>query len=44
MVFEGGGTSLFEGIRLACSPAAFRVFRMCGSIARPFYLAELGGV
>jgi hypothetical protein len=41
-VFEGDGTSLFEGIRLAYSPAAFRVFRVCGSIGRPFYLAELG--
>ena len=41
---EGDGTSLFEGIRLACSAAAFQVFHVCGSIGRPFYLAELGGV
>jgi hypothetical protein len=43
-VFEGDGTSLFEGIRLACIPAAFRVFHVCGRTGRSFCLAELGGV
>jgi len=40
-VFEGDGTSLFEGITLAYSPAAFRVFYVCGSIGRSLYLVEL---